>query len=123
MCANNHDLNFNLDQIFRLIQQLAKMNSVFRTIDLLCLLVAPSLAGVIFDFLSYSWAAIFIALWNILSLAVEYYLLFAIYKEFPALSQKKIFLEQEGDEPKKITQCSMWSLPGTNYERVIELVD
>jgi iron-regulated transporter 1 len=91
------------------------MNSVFRTIDLLCLLVAPSLAGVIFDFLSYSWAAIFIALWNILSLTIEYYLLFAIYKEFPALSQKKIFTQlDEGEEQGKITQCTIWSLPGKN---------
>ena len=75
--------------------QLAKMNSVFRTIDLLCLLISPSLAGLIFDYLSYAWAAIFIANWNILSVIVEYYLLYAIYQEYPALSVKNGFEESE----------------------------
>jgi hypothetical protein len=47
-------------------------------------------AGVIFDFLSYPWAALFIAMWNIVSVVIEYFLLYAIYKEFPALSEKAI---------------------------------
>ena len=68
--------------------QLAKMNSVFRTIDLLCLLISPSLAGLIFDYLSNAWAAIFIAIWNILSVIVEYFLLLKIYQEYPGLRIK-----------------------------------
>ena len=40
---------------------LAKMNSVFRTIDLLCLLVAPSLAGSSFShFIFYGWDIIYV---------------------------------------------------------------
>jgi hypothetical protein len=53
-------------------------------------------AGVIFDFLSYPWAALFIAMWNIVSVVIEYFLLYAIYKEFPALGQiiKHHFLDK-----------------------------
>lgn len=68
--------------------KLASMNSVFRTIDLLCLLVAPALAGVVFDFLGNSWAAIFIGIWNIVSVMIEYGLLVSIYKQFPSLGHK-----------------------------------
>jgi hypothetical protein len=60
---------------------------------LLCQLIAPSIAGLIFDYLSYSWAAIFVALWNVFSVVVEYYLIYAIYKEYPDLSRKRIFSE------------------------------
>jgi len=70
--------------------KLASMNSVFRTIDLLCLLVAPSLAGVVFDFLGNSWAAVFIGIWNIGSVVIEYALLISIYKEFPGLGQRNV---------------------------------
>ncbi len=94
------------------------MNSVFRTIDLLCLLVAPSLAGLIFEFLGYVWAAVFIALWNILSVAIEYYLLYAIYKEFPALSYKKIDENLPLEEEPK-THFSILSVPGSIWSGIV----
>ena len=98
--------------------QLAKMNSVFRTIDLLCLLIAPSLAGLIFEFLGYVYAAVFIALWNILSVAIEYYLLYAIYREFPALSYKKIDDNQPlSEEPRK--HFSILSIPGSIWGGIV----
>ena len=64
------------------------MNSTLRTIDLLCLLVAPLLAGVVFDQAGNAGAAVFIAIWNVVSVIFEYLLLVEIYKEFPALAQK-----------------------------------
>ncbi len=63
--------------------QLAKINSAFRMIDLLCLLVASASFGSIFDFLGTLWAAVFIASCNLVSVAVEYQLLISIYNEFP----------------------------------------
>ena len=100
------------------------MNSVFRTIDLLCLLIAPSIAGVVFDFLSYSWAAIFIAIWNIFSVIVEYFLLFAIYKEFPALGTKRMYSESENleapDEAEKEKKSfSILTLPKSIWSSII----
>ena len=40
---------------------LAKMNSTLRTIDLLCLLVAPLLAGIVFDQVSFVIATLIVA--------------------------------------------------------------
>lgn len=68
--------------------RLATMNSVFRTIDLTCLLVSPALLGVIFDFVSDEVAAVFVAAWNIVSVVVEYALLAVIYRENPDLAVK-----------------------------------
>ena len=45
--------------------------------------MAPSLCGVIFDFLETRWAAVFIAGWNLVSVIAEYLLLTSIYREFP----------------------------------------
>ena len=41
--------------------RLAAMNSVFRTIDLTCLVIAPLVAGLIFDWASTSIAALAVA--------------------------------------------------------------
>ena len=67
------------------------MNAVFRTIDLATLSLAPLSAGLVFDFVSTSAAAYFIAAWNLVSVIFEYLLLKAIYQEFPQLAHKKIF--------------------------------
>lgn len=68
--------------------KLAKLNTVFRAIDLTCLTVTPVLAGFLFDYTSYEVTAVCIAVWNIVSVLVEYLLLLSIYKEYPQLSKK-----------------------------------
>ena len=72
-------------------ERLAQMNAVFRTIDLTCLIVAPMIAGFLFDFASTQIAAATIAAWNVLSVCLEYYLILIIYRDFPALSATKTF--------------------------------
>ena len=81
--------------------RLAKVNAVFRTIDLATLSLAPLSAGLIFDFISNSAAAYFIAAWNMTSVIFEYWLLKSIYKEFPMLAHKTIFENPKSDEETK----------------------
>ncbi len=60
--------------------QLAAMNSVFRTIDLTCYVLAPSILGSLFDFIGPEFAALFIAAWNVCSVVIEYGLLLKLYR-------------------------------------------
>ena len=47
--------------------RLANINSVFRTIDLTCYVLAPLLAGFLFDYINSASTAVFIVLWNLVS--------------------------------------------------------
>ena len=69
--------------------KLAKLNAIFRTIDLVCLNVAPILAGILFSYTTYAVTAVVIAAWNIVSVVAEYLLLISIYNQFGNLSKKK----------------------------------
>ena len=80
--------------------RLATINAVFKTIDLTTLTLAPLSAGLVFDLISNSAAAYFIAGWNMISVIFEYLLLESIYNEFPQLAHKKIF-EKDHDERKE----------------------
>jgi len=78
---------------------LAKMNSILRTIELITYMVAPAVAGQLFTFLGFGFTGIFIALWNIVSVMLEYLLLHLIYNKYPALANKKLSeSEQEVEE-------------------------
>ena len=43
-------------------------------------MLSPIICGLLFDFVGYSFAAIFIASWNLVSVIVEYLLLILIYR-------------------------------------------
>ena len=43
-------------------------------------MLAPIIGGLLFDFVGYSFAALFIAGWNSISVIVEYMLLILIYR-------------------------------------------
>ena len=45
-------------------------------------MLAPIIGGLLFDFVGYSFAALFIAGWNSVSVIVEYMLLILIYRYF-----------------------------------------
>ena len=62
---------------------------MFRTIDLTAMTLGPLTAGLVFDLGSTSAAAIFLAVWNIVSVIFECILLKSIYDEYPQLSHKK----------------------------------
>lgn len=72
---------------------LTKMNSVLRRIDLFCKLCAPVLTGFIISFVSLKASALTLALWNSISIWLEYWLFISVYNGIPALgesSQRKI---------------------------------
>ncbi|KAI3920980.1 hypothetical protein MKW92_015743, partial [Papaver armeniacum] len=55
------------------------MNSVIRRIDLSCELFAPVASGFIISFASLKASAVTFALWNILSVWLQYWLLKSVY--------------------------------------------
>ena len=65
------------------------MSSTMRAIDLVTLTVAPILTGQIMTYASTSIGALFIGGWNLVSVFVEYYLLWKVYDIVPALREKK----------------------------------
>ncbi|KAH0454684.1 hypothetical protein IEQ34_016608 [Dendrobium chrysotoxum] len=68
---------------------LVRMNSIIRRIDLICKLFAPVLTGFIISFVSLVASAVILALWNVLSVWLEYWLWITVYNGFPALSENK----------------------------------
>ena len=76
--------------------KLAKLNSIFRTIDLVCFNLTPILAGLLFSYSTYAIAATVIAAWNLISVIVEYSLLISIYKQFHGLAKKTIEASASG---------------------------
>ena len=54
---------------------LAQINSVFTTIDLAAFAIAPLIAGLLFEFVSYWASAIFICGWNLISMGLQFILL------------------------------------------------
>lgn len=77
---------------------LASMSSTMRAIDLVTLTVAPILTGQIMTYASTSIGALFIGGWNLVSVFVEYYLLWKVYDIVPALREKK-FKRRMDKEP------------------------
>ncbi|CAG0921500.1 unnamed protein product [Notodromas monacha] len=65
---------------------LARMNSLFKSIYLIAGIAAPFLVGSVMSLLSPLTAAVFLAAWNIVSLTIEYILLMLILKKVPQLS-------------------------------------
>lgn len=68
---------------------LSSMNSIMRRIDLSCKLLAPVAAGLLMSLKSTVAAAVFIAVWNVLSTFGEYYFLHIVYRKVPALAEKR----------------------------------
>ena len=69
--------------------KLAKMNAVFRTIDLTSLVLSSTFAGIIFDITSHEITAAIIGIWNLVSVIFEYWLLLAVFQKFKDLSKEK----------------------------------
>ena len=66
------------------------MTATLRRIDLCNKLVAPIATGQIMYFASVGVGALFIAGWNLVSVFVEYILLWKVYSLVPALKNKKL---------------------------------
>ena len=70
--------------------RLAKLNTIFRTIDLVCLNLSPVITGFLFTYTNYSITALVILSWNIVSVVLEYSLLISIYNQFGDLGNKSV---------------------------------
>lgn len=66
------------------------MNSIIRRIDLICKLFAPVITGFIISFVSLTASAVTLALWNVMSVCLEYWLLTSVYNGIPALSESSL---------------------------------
>ncbi|CAH1446018.1 unnamed protein product [Lactuca virosa] len=67
---------------------LTTMNSRIRRIDLICKLFAPVVTGFIISFVSLIASAASLAIWNIVSVFLQYWLLNSVYKGIPALQER-----------------------------------
>nr|CAB3503378.1 unnamed protein product [Digitaria exilis] len=65
---------------------LTGINSVIRRIDLSCKLLAPVFSGLVFSFVSAQASAAALAMWNIASVGLEYWLFVSVYNGVPALA-------------------------------------
>ena len=65
---------------------LTGINSVVRRIDLSCKLLAPVFSGLVFSFVSAQASAAALALWNVASVGLEYWLFVSVYSGVPALA-------------------------------------
>ncbi|XP_054783353.1 solute carrier family 40 member 2-like isoform X2 [Prosopis cineraria] len=95
---------------------LTEMNSITRRIDLTCKLLAPVVTGFIISFVSLKASAITLALWNTLSVWVEYWLFTSVYNGIPSLGQSSarrmtrfVLSNQEKSEPYSSKEDSLLS--------------
>uniref|UniRef100_A0ACD5X2B8 Uncharacterized protein n=1 Tax=Avena sativa TaxID=4498 RepID=A0ACD5X2B8_AVESA len=66
---------------------LTEINSVIRRIDLSCKLLAPVLSGLVISFVSTQASAVALALWNVASVGMVYWLFVSVYNGVPALGE------------------------------------
>lgn len=90
-------------------ETLTKMNSVIRRIDLICKLFAPVCTGFIISFISLKASAMILAIWNVVSVWLQYYLLMSVYNGIPSLS--------ESNQKRRKKLVSTDSLEGMSEER------
>lgn len=69
--------------------KLANLNATTRVMDLLCKILSPLIVGLVMTAASLANAAIFIAVWNLCSVFVEYGLLSQVYSLVPQLAVKE----------------------------------
>lgn len=79
---------------------LTNINSTMRRIDLVCKLLSPVISGFIISFISLKASAMTLAVWNIISVWLEYWLFTSVYDGIPALeesSQRRVSRLALGD--------------------------
>eukprot|EP00762_Andalucia_godoyi_P001648 ANDGO_07144.mRNA.1 Solute carrier family 40 member 1 len=69
-------------------QVLSNLNAVMRRVDLSCDILAPLVFSIMLETVTVFYSIVFVILWNLLSLPVEYGLLAALYKSIPTLASK-----------------------------------
>lgn len=67
-------------QLSSLFKTILATNAILRRIDLLSDVFGPIVTGIIMSFVSRWFSALFIALWNAISLVIELYLYTQVYR-------------------------------------------
>ncbi|KAJ1259563.1 hypothetical protein BS78_10G165900 [Paspalum vaginatum] len=89
---------------------LTGINSVVRRIDLSCKLLAPVFSGLVISFVSAQASAAALALWNIASVGVEYWLFVSVYNGVPALAESSRLRAADAEAA---AAAAAMALPGT----------
>ena len=71
------------------------INSLTRAIDQICIMLAPLAAGQVMTFISLRAGAGVMAGWNLITIFVQYILLFTVYKAVPRLANKTEGIENQ----------------------------
>lgn len=100
---------------------LTNINSTMRRIDLVCKLFSPVISGFIISFISLKASAVTLAVWNIMSVWLEYWLFTSVYDGIPALeesSQRRIsrLLLRDMGESSSVSQQIESLLPNDDDE-------
>ncbi|XP_073414224.1 ferroportin isoform X2 [Dendrobates tinctorius] len=96
--------------------KLADMNATVRRIDQLTNILAPLAVGQIMTFGSPVIGCGFIAGWNLISMCVEYFLLWKVYQKTPALALKSC--QKEDDQ--ELKKLNIKDANSKNYEKPTE---
>ena len=86
--------------------KLANLNASTRAIDQLCKIVSPLAVGQVMTFASLKVGAATIAGWNLVSMFVEYYILYRVYKAVPELAERKK-KHESSDQEKSVEMENM----------------
>jgi len=78
--------------------KLAKMNSVLRTIELTTYMLAPAAGGLLFTYIGFVGTGVFMGVWNIVSVVLEYLLLISIYRQHPRLGECRTHVDEDTAE-------------------------
>ena len=68
----------------------ADLNAVARAIDLTAKILAPACVGLVMSHASLLISAVVIAVWNVVSVFMEYAMLMVVYRKVPELAKKKL---------------------------------
>ncbi|KAF7062169.1 hypothetical protein CFC21_068798 [Triticum aestivum] len=78
---------------------LTRTNSAIRRIDLSCKLLAPVLSGFVISFVSTQASAVALALWNVASVWLVYWLFVSVYNSVPALGANSLARDAAASAP------------------------
>ena len=87
---------------------LAKLNATFQSIMLVCAILAPLAVGVLMAVVSEVAGIVLICSWNVISVFVEYGLLYKVYSSVEELSNRKIESEPDSEVEQKKVQPNPW---------------
>ncbi|XP_066372488.1 solute carrier family 40 member 1-like [Miscanthus floridulus] len=85
---------------------LTGINSVVRRIDLSCKLLAPVFSGLVISFVSAQASAATLAVWNVASVGLEYWLFVSVYNGVPALAESSRLRTADATEAMLISSSS-----------------